>query len=132
VDSYLISSALLGVVAQRMVRRICPHCRTLYERPAEEQIAYEKELGEKRTKFYYGAGCNFCADTGYLGRIGVFEILLMSDRIRQMLISNAAAPAIREQAIKEGMVPMLRDGMLKVKEGITTPLEVLHNIFSLE
>lgn len=132
VDSYLISSALLGVVAQRMVRRICPHCRTLYERPVEEQIAYEKELGEKRTKFYYGAGCNFCANTGYLGRIGVFEILLMSDRIRQMLISNAAAPEIREQAIKEGMVPILRDGMLKVKEGITTPLEVLHNIFSLE
>lgn len=132
VDSFLISSALLGVVAQRMVRRICPHCRTLCKRPVEEQTAYEKELGEKRTKFYYGEGCNFCANTGYLGRTGVFEILLMSDRIRQLLITNATAPELREQAIKEGMTPMMRDGMLKVKEGITTPSEVLHNIFSLE
>jgi general secretion pathway protein E len=132
VDSFLISSALLGIVAQRMVRRICPHCRTLGEIPAEEQNAYEEELGEKRTKFYYGAGCNFCTNTGYLGRIGVFEILVMSDRLKQMLISNATAPEIREQAVKEGMTPMMHDGMLKVKEGITTPSEVLHNIFSLE
>jgi len=132
VEPFYASSALLGVVAQRMVRRICPHCRTLGERPLNEQMAYEKVLGEKRTEFYYGAGCNFCANTGYLGRTGVFEILLMSERIREMVIANTTAPQIREQAIKEGMVPMIRDGMLKVKEGITTPSEVMRNIFSIE
>lgn len=132
VEPFYASSALLGIVAQRMVRRICPHCRTLGERPMEEQIAYEKVLGEKRKEFYYGAGCNFCANTGYLGRVGVFEILLMSERIRQMVIADTTAPEIREQAIKEGLIPMMREGMLKVKEGITTPSEVLRNIFSLE
>ncbi len=132
VEPFYASSALLGVVAQRMVRRVCPHCRSLGERPVEEQMAYEKVLGEKRTEFYYGAGCNFCADTGYLGRTGVFEILLMSERIRQMVIGHTTGPQIREQAIKEGMIPMIRDGMLKVTEGITTPSEVLRNIFSIE
>jgi len=131
VDPFLISSAVLGVVAQRMVRRICPHCRALGEVPQEQRLAYEQELGEPREKFYYGAGCNFCSQTGYLGRTGVFELLVMSDQIRQMLLSGASTTEIREQAIKEGMVTMLRDGMLKVKEGITTPSEVLHNVFSL-
>lgn len=131
VEPFLVSSALISVVAQRMVRRICPHCRTLGEVSAEEQIAYEKELGEQRTKFYHGEGCNFCANTGYLGRIGVFEILAMNERTRQMYIADATASQIREQAISDGMAPMIRDGMLKVKEGITTPGEVLHNIYSI-
>jgi general secretion pathway protein E len=130
VDPFLISSALLGVVAQRMVRRICPHCYTAGEATAEQQQAYEEVMGEKRSKFYYGAGCNFCSQTGYLGRIGVFEILVMSDRLRQMLINNATAEEVREEAIREGMVNMLHDGMLKVKEGITTPSEVLNNVLS--
>ncbi|HEY81864.1 MAG TPA: type II/IV secretion system protein [Dehalococcoidia bacterium] len=131
VDPFLMSSAILGVVAQRMVRRICPHCRALGEIPPEQRLAYEEEMGEPREKFYYGAGCNFCSQTGYLGRTGVFELLVMSDQIRQMLLSGASTTEIREQAIKEGMVTMLRDGMLKVKEGITTPSEVLYNVFSL-
>ncbi|MEW6034285.1 MAG: GspE/PulE family protein, partial [Chloroflexota bacterium] len=132
VEPFYTSSALLGVVAQRMVRRICPHCRSLGERPVEEQTAYEKVLGEKQAEFHYGAGCNFCANTGYLGRTGVFEVLVITERIRQMIITNATAHQIREQAIKEGMIPMMRAGMLKVKEGITTPGEVLRNIFSIE
>ena len=132
VEPFLISTALIGVVGQRMVRRICPHCSTLTERPIEERIAYEDELGERRTSFYWGAGCNFCANTGYLGRTAVSEILLMSDAIRHMVVEGATASDIREQAIKEGMVPMIRDGMLKVKEGITTPSEVLYNVFSIE
>lgn len=131
VEPFLVSSALIVVVAQRMVRRICPHCRTLGEVSAEEQSAYEKELGEQRTKFYHGEGCNFCANTGYLGRIGVFEILAMNERTRQMYTADATASQIREQAISDGMAPMIRDGMLKVKEGITTPGEVLHNIYSI-
>lgn len=130
VDPFLISSALLGVVAQRMVRRICPHCYTAGEVTATQQQAYEKEMGEQRTKFYYGAGCNFCSQTGYLGRIGVFEILVMNNRLRQILIGNATADEVREEAIKEGMVTMLHDGMLKVKEGITTPSEVVNNVLA--
>ncbi|NQT47840.1 MAG: Flp pilus assembly complex ATPase component TadA [Chloroflexi bacterium] len=132
IEPFQISSALLGVVAQRMVRRICPHCSSLSERPVEEQMAYERELGEKRTKFYCGTGCNFCGNTGYLGRTGIFEIMLMSDSIRLMVTGKAMGSEIRDQAIKEGMVPMIRDGMLKVREGITTPSEVMLNAFSIQ
>lgn len=132
VEPFLISTALIGVVSQRMVRRVCPHCCTLSERPLNEQVAYENEIGEQRKSFYFGAGCNFCSNTGYLGRMVVSEILATSDSIRQMIVREATASDIREQAIKEGMIPMIRDGMLKVKEGLTTPSEVLNNVFSIE
>jgi general secretion pathway protein E len=129
IEPFLITSAVIGIVAQRLVRRVCPHCRVLREVSEEERLAYEKEMGEKRTKFYHGAGCNFCALTGYYGRMGVFEILVMSEEIRRLLLSGASSDVIKAQAIKEGMVPMWRDGMLKVKEGLTTPYEVLRNVF---
>jgi len=131
VGSFLVSSALIGVVAQRMVRRVCPYCRRPSSAPAEAQLAYTKELSEKRTEFLYGSGCNSCANTGYLGRTAVFEILVMSEEIRGMLLTGASAAQIRAQARNEGMVSMWRDGMLKVKAGITTPCEVLRNVFSI-
>ncbi|MEA3459157.1 MAG: ATPase, T2SS/T4P/T4SS family [Chloroflexota bacterium] len=129
VEPFLITSAVVGIVAQRLVRRVCPHCRVLREAPEEERLIYEDEMGEKRAKFYYGTGCNFCANTGYLGRIGVYEIMVMSEEIRRLVLRGASADEIKAQAIKEGMVPMWRDGMLKVKEGLTTPREVLRNVF---
>ncbi|MBM4464602.1 MAG: response regulator [Chloroflexi bacterium] len=129
VESFLIGSAVIGVVSQRLVRRLCPHCRSLRDVPEEERLAYEQEVWEARTQFYYGAGCNFCANTGYLGRTGVFEVLVMSDQIKHLLITGASADEIKAQAVKEGMVPLRRAGMLKVQEGITTPREVLRNVF---
>jgi general secretion pathway protein E len=129
IEPFRVASAVVGIVAQRLVRRVCPHCRVLREASEEEQVIYEEEIGEKRTRFYYGAGCNFCALTGYYGRMGVFEILVMSEEIRRLVLGHASSDKIKAQAIKEGMVPMWRDGMLKVKEGLTTPYEVLRNVF---
>ena len=83
-----------------------------------------------QSQFHYEAGCDFCADTGYLGRTGVFEVLVVSDEIKRLLIRDASAEEIKAQAVKEGMVPLRHAGMLKVKEGLTTPREVLHNAFS--
>ena len=131
VEPFLVSSALIGVVTQRLVRRACPHCRHICRAPIEGQLAYYKELGEERTEFLYGRGCNSCANTGYLGRTAVFEILPISEEIRRLLLSGASAGQIRAQAQKEGMISMWRDGMLKVKAGITTPCEVLRNVFSI-
>lgn len=131
-EPFLIASAVIGVVAQRMVRRICPYCSHLVEAPVVEQLAYERETGETKTKFTYGSGCKACAYTGYLGRIGVFEIMAVSDNIRRMLIAGASASDIRAQAIKEGMTTMMNDGMRKVREGITTPFEVLRSAFTPE
>ncbi|MGB5926142.1 MAG: GspE/PulE family protein [Dehalococcoidia bacterium] len=129
VEPFLIASAVIGVVAQRMVRRICPDCRRLIEAPLIEQMAYEKEMGEKQTEFFYGTGCKSCAYTGYLGRTGIFEILRMSDTLGMMVVNRASSGEIRAQALEEGMISMMNDGMRKVKEGITTPAEVLRNAY---
>jgi general secretion pathway protein E len=131
IEPFLISSALIGIVAQRMVRRVCSQCRRPKRATEEERLIYEREMKEKRNEFLYGEGCVICAKTGYFGRSGVFELMVMSEELRRLLISNAGAGAIREEAIKEGMVPMWRDGMLKVKQGITTPYELLRNVYSV-
>ncbi len=129
VEPFLVASAVIGVVAQRMVRRVCPDCSRLIEAPVVEQIAYEKEMGEKQIKFLYGTGCKSCVYTGYLRRTGIFEILTMSDAIRIMVCNRDNSSTIRAQAFKEGMISMMSDGMRKVKEGITTPFEVLRNTY---
>ena len=130
VEPFLIASAVLGVIGQRMVRRVCRDCGHPIEAPLVEQMAYEKEMGEKVTEFVYGTGCKSCAYTGYSGRVGIFEILAMSDDVRSMVTNRVSGSEIRAQAIKEGMVTMMKDGMRKVKEGITTPSEVLRNAYS--
>jgi general secretion pathway protein E len=131
VESFLISSALVGVVSQRLVRRVCPHCRTLSDVPPEEQTVYEEELGERPKQLYYGAGCNFCANTSYMGRTGVFEVLMLSEELRGMLLKGASSQEMKARAISEGMITMRRAGMLKVQEGITTPHEVIRSVFSI-
>ncbi|MCK4274796.1 MAG: type II/IV secretion system protein, partial [Dehalococcoidales bacterium] len=131
VEPASISSTLIGIVGQRMVRRICPNCRTSYQPSEEERQSINRELEEKVTTFYHGTGCNLCANTGYRGRTGIFELLVMSEEIRNMLRSHANAGEIRAQAIAEGMVPMKQDGMLKAKEGITSISEVTRSVFSI-
>ncbi len=131
VEPYLVASAMVGIIAQRMVRRVCPVCRReVSVTPAEEQ-AYFEEVGEARKSFVYGAGCNRCSNTGYLGRIAVFEILKVTEEIGRLLSGGANAAQLRAKALEAGMVTMKHDGMLKVKADITTPSEVLKNIFSL-
>ncbi len=129
VEPFLVSSAVTCVTNQRLVRRVCPHCASLREATEEECLLYEEVMGEARTQFYYGAGCKFCADTGYLGRTGVFEVLQVSGEIKRMLIGGARGREIKDQAVKEGMTTLQRAGMLKVKEGLTTIQEVLRNVF---
>ncbi len=131
VEPFLLVSAVIGVVAQRLVRSVCSRCRTLAPPPPEEQFAYEKEMGETAPELHYGEGCNFCSDTGYRGRTGVFEVLVVSEEIRRLLLKGSSASEVKAQALKEGMIPMWRDGMMKVKEGITTPYEVIRNVYTL-
>jgi len=115
-----------------MVRHICPDCAQLVEAPLIEQMAYSKEIGEKRSEFISGSGCRSCSSTGYQGRTGIFEILRISDEIRMMLLNGTTAAQLRTQAIKEGMAPLIRDGMLKAKAGTTTPAEVLRSAYSVD
>jgi general secretion pathway protein E len=132
VPAYLIASSVAGVVAQRMVRRVCNTCRTLTQRPFAEQQAYASEMEENQDRFVYGSGCNVCAQTGYYGRTGVFEILTMSDTLRQLFLENAPRHQLFNQSQLEGMTYLRRDGMQKVKAGITTPYEVMRVLFTLD
>jgi general secretion pathway protein E len=131
VEPASISSTLIGVIAQRMVRRICTNCRTPYQPPAEELREFRKELPDEVATFYHGVGCNLCANTGYRGRTGIFEFLLLSEDIRKLLRCNAPSAEIRAQSLAEGMVTMRQDGMRKVKQGITSISEVVRNVFTI-
>ncbi|MFQ5996592.1 MAG: GspE/PulE family protein [Dehalococcoidales bacterium] len=132
IEPFLVASALIGVVAQRMTRKVCPDCAQLVEAPLVEQMAYSKEVGEKRREFILGSGCKSCSYTGYKGRTGIFEILPVSDEIRMMLLNGSSATQLRTEAIKDGMMPLIKNGMLKVKANITTPAEVLRNAYSVD
>jgi general secretion pathway protein E len=132
VEPFLVSSALTGIVAQRMIRRICPDCKRPVKVSVAEQAVYRKETGENRDDFLYGKGCKTCAQTGYLGRMGLYELLYLSDEIRMMIINGTSTSQLKAQALKDGMITLLRDGMLKVKSNITTPSEVLRNAYAVE
>ena len=129
VERFLLSSALTGVVAQRMVRRVCPYCSALREPEPEEKAAYEEEMQVAPAGFHYGTGCGLCAQTGYLGRTCIFEVMLVTEEIRKQILRGASRDEIYAQAIKEGMTTMRHDGMLKVERGMTTPYEVLRSAY---
>ena len=130
VESFFLCAALAGTVSQRILRRICPHCQAPYEPTTEERVVHQEEMGEPPPKLYKGAGCNSCADTGYLGQVGIFELFVLTEEAKLLFIDGATPAQIRSQAIKDGMVPLIQDGMLKVKDGITTVSEVLRNVFT--
>ncbi|MFZ5763473.1 MAG: GspE/PulE family protein [Thermodesulfobacteriota bacterium] len=123
---FLVGSTLLGAMAQRLVRRICPHCVESYTVPPAELAALGIEVEEIGTiELQRGAGCLKCRNTGYLGRCGVFEIFPMSDAIRQMISSHKSEAELRKRAIKEGMTTLREDAWRKVRAGITTVDELL-------
>jgi len=132
IEPFLIASSLTGVVAQRMVRRICPECARPVNVSILEKMIYTKEARDERSKFLYGAGCSSCSQTGYLGRMGLYEILRVTDEMKTMLTKGTTTTELRNQALKEGMVTLLRDGMLKVKANQTTPSEVLRNAYTID
>ena len=124
VEPYLISAALNMVLAQRLVRRICPKCRQTYEPPRTLRKALER-LGAEIDVFYKGVGCRRCRNTGFLGRIAVHEMLVVKESLREAIINNPSLNAIRKVAVERGMVTLRQDGLRKVREGITTAAEVL-------
>jgi len=132
VEPFLVSTALIGIVAQRMVRRVCSYCAQPATATAIEQMAYTQAMGEEKTEFLYGSGCPACSNTGYQGRTGIFELLHVTDNMRAMMLSGADISELRTSAAKSGMVPLVKDGMLKARDGITTPAEVLRNVHLTE
>ena len=126
VEPFLISSTLMAVLAQRLVRTICKNCRTPFE-PTEEQLSLlnlsPHDLGDK--VFHYGRGCSTCNDTGYKGRKGIFELLIISEPVRVLINERAPTIVLRQKAIELGMVPLREDGLRGIFEGDTTIEEVV-------
>jgi type IV pilus assembly protein PilB len=125
VESYLISAALNMVLAQRLVRRVCPKCRQSYEPPRTMRKALER-MGYEMESFHKGAGCRRCRNTGFSGRIGVHELLVINDEVRDAIVSGAAINKLRQIGAAHNMITLRHDGFRKVREGITTIEEVLH------
>ena len=126
VEPFLISSTLVAVLGQRLVRTICKTCRTPFE-PTENQLALlnlsPHDLGDK--VFYYGRGCSECNDTGYRGRKGIFELLTVNDAIRALVNERAPTVVMRQKAVELGMVTLREDGLRSIFEGDTTIEEVV-------
>ena len=129
VETYLIASSVIGVVAQRLVRRVCPSCREPYSPSPAELTYYRACGGPENAVFMHGLGCEFCAQTGYRDRIGVYEILLVSDEVRTLLQANANPRQIRAAAQKEGLSTLQREGMTLVAAGVTTIAEITRSIY---
>jgi general secretion pathway protein E len=126
VPPYLIHSTILGVMAQRLVRTLCPHCREVTEIDAETwNMLIAPWQAEKPQQMYFAKGCLECRMTGYQGRVGIYEVLLMSQAQRPLISQDADFTLIRDQAYRDGMKPLRISGAMKVAAGITTVDEVL-------
>ena len=125
VEPFLISAALNMVLAQRLVRRTCTRCRQKYDAPRTMRRALEK-MGCEIETFYKGVGCKRCRNTGYAGRLGVHEILVVNDEIRDAVVAGASVGEIKRLGDENGMITLRQDGLRKVREGITTIEEVMH------
>jgi len=125
VEPYLIGAALNLVLAQRLVRRVCPKCRRAYEPPRNVRKALER-MGYQSDSFSKGAGCRSCRNTGYKGRLGVHELLVINDELRDAIVADPSINHLRRIALAGGMIDLAHDGFRKVREGMTTIEEVLH------
>lgn len=148
-ETFLLASSLSAVVAQRVLRKICVHCKEVYDPPTPVIEDFKKVLGEliycvgdacklcveqkcdkhetpkEKMKLYKGKGCRECGNSGFRGRIGIFEVLVVDDKIGALILQKSPASDIEKLAIQEGMLTMIQDGYLKALEGITTIEEVL-------
>jgi len=118
------------VLAQRLVRVICTDCKEAYTPPVEAFRRLNLAMDLESVVFYRGRGCDKCLHTGYRGRIGVFELIIVNDPIRELILKRAPSHAIRQEALEAGMVTLRQDAMQKVLEGITTMEEALRVVYA--
>ncbi|MFA5864070.1 MAG: ATPase, T2SS/T4P/T4SS family [Phycisphaerae bacterium] len=126
VEPFLITAVLEAIVAQRLVRKICTHCKTAYD-PNEEQLM-ELELKPEDVKgkqLYYGKGCEFCHGTGYRGRLGIYEIMVIDDEHRELIMKNGSTQVLRQVSRKKGMRTLRQSGLMALFDGVTTIEEIV-------
>jgi type IV pilus assembly protein PilB len=131
IESFLIASSVLAIVGQRLVRRICPSCKVRYTPTDEELSFYEETGGPPKLDFYHGTGCNFCGNTGYQDRIGVYELLQMTPEIKRLIVGWATQDELRRLAQKQGMRTLREEAIGLVAQDVTTVSEVIRSIYAL-
>ncbi len=129
IESFLISSSVLGVVGQRLVRRLCSECTVSYTPSPDELAMWDKAGFAPKREFFQGEGCVFCSGTGYQGRVGVYELLRVSDDMKQLVVNEPTYQQLRDLAISEGMVPLQTEALKLVEQDVTTLAEVLRTLY---
>jgi type IV pilus assembly protein PilB len=131
IESFLVASSVLAVVGQRLLRRICPSCKAVYTLTDEERLFYEESGGPEKEIFYHGTGCNFCSDTGYKDRIGIYELLVMTPEIKRLIVGWATQEELRALAVKQGMRTLSQEAISLVAQDITSVAEVIRSVYTL-
>jgi type IV pilus assembly protein PilB len=130
IESFLVASSITAVMSQRLLRRVCDNCQERYDPPPQEMALLQAMGGQvPENGFVRGAGCNFCTQTGYLERIGVYEMMPVSDGIREQIIDRASHDDVRKLARSEGMRTLQEEAMRLVEAGVTNLAEVLRTIY---
>ena len=131
IEAFLIASSVVGVIGQRLLRRICDSCKEPYSPSAEELSLFKQHSGgSDKSQFFHGAGCSFCAGTGYRDRIGVYELLRITPELRRLVVGWATTEELRRLAVAQGMRTMLREAMALVENDVTTVPEVIRTLFA--
>lgn len=130
IESFLVASSVIGVVGQRLVRQICMYCKVAYRPTGEELAFYEDAGGRPKREFFTGAGCNFCAQTGYSSRIGVYELMRVTDEMRRLIVRGRAShEEMAELAVAQGMRPLRDEAISLVQNDVTTIAEVVRTVY---
>ncbi|MHB1855525.1 MAG: GspE/PulE family protein, partial [Acidimicrobiales bacterium] len=130
IESFLVASAVTAVVAQRLLRRVCPSCKVPYTPTDEEMAFYREGDGSQDAEFWTGAGCNFCSGTGYRDRVGVYELMRLTPELRRLIVGWATQEEIRRTAAAQGMRTLHYEGLRLVASGVTTISEVIRGVYA--
>jgi type IV pilus assembly protein PilB len=131
IESFLISSSVVGVVGQRLLRRICRACKVAYEPRPDELAFYRESGGTWKDQFWHGEGCNLCSNTGYQERIGAYELLVVTDEIKNLIVRGGTHEELRAMAVSQGMHPLREQATRLVTQDVTTIAEVMRSIYTL-
>ena len=131
IEAFLVASSIVGVVSQRLLRKMCDNCREPYTPGAEELAVFRQHSGgSEKTQFFRGTGCSYCSGTGYRDRVGIYELLRITPEIRRLIVGWATTEELRRLAVAQGMRTMLREGMQNVEDDVTTIQEVVRTLFA--
>jgi type IV pilus assembly protein PilB len=129
IEPFLITSSVLAIEAQRLVRRICPHCKEPYTPTPPERLFFEQNSDHDKDQFWHGVGCNLCSHTGYSARVGVYELLRMTEPIKKLVMSDAGHDQLRALAIAEGMTTLSDEAMRLINGDVTTIAEAIRSVY---